>query len=91
MRSHSALRQRVRSVSDLIRNKVSLVPEGIDRIRVVEIVGLDTVGPAELKQGTNVLVLKVVNEGTCWQGCVRLVDAAGRPAQGIRVRLTQEP
>jgi hypothetical protein len=32
----------------------------------------------------------VVNETGNWEGCVRLVDAAGRPAQGIRVKLTPE-
>jgi WD40 repeat protein/serine/threonine protein kinase len=51
---------------------------------------LDTI-PVVLQQGTNVLVFKVVHESGGWQGCVRLVDAAGRPAQGIRVKLTPEP
>jgi hypothetical protein len=55
------------------------------------IVGLDTVGPLSLRQGTNVLVFKVVNEGSGWQGCVRLVDDAGHPVSGIRVKLTPEP
>jgi hypothetical protein len=49
---------------------------------------LDTVGPVTLRQGTNVLVFKVVNEAYGWQGFVRLVDDAGRPADGIRVKLT---
>ena len=49
---------------------------------------LDTVGPVSLKQGVNVLLFKVVNEVAHWEGCVRLVDDAGLPAQGIRVRLT---
>jgi WD40 repeat protein/serine/threonine protein kinase len=49
---------------------------------------LDTVGPVALKQGVNVLVLKVVNDVGAWEGCVRLVDDAGLPVQGIRVRLT---
>jgi hypothetical protein len=53
--------------------------------------GLDTAGPVALEQGTNVLVFKVVNETLNWEGCVRLVDAVGRPAQGIRSRLTPEP
>jgi hypothetical protein len=55
------------------------------------LVGLDTVGPLSLRQGANVLVFKVVNEGSGWQGCVRLVDDAGRPVPDIRVKLTQEP
>ena len=49
---------------------------------------LDTVGPVALKRGTNVLLLKVVNETGQWEGCARLVDDAGRPAEGIRVKLT---
>ena len=48
---------------------------------------LDTVGPVALKQGINVLLLKVVNEGGIWEGCARPVDDAGLPAQGIRVKL----
>jgi len=51
---------------------------------------LDTVGPVALELGTNVLIFKVVNESLDWEGCVRLVDEAGRPAQGIRVKLTPE-
>jgi hypothetical protein len=53
--------------------------------------GLDTVGPVALQQGTNLLVFKVVNIGGNWLGCVRLVDEAGRPAQGIHYTLTPEP
>ncbi len=55
------------------------------------LVGLDTVGPLSLRQGTNVLLFKVVNEGSGWQGCVRLVDDSGRPVSDIHVKLTPEP
>src|SRR5262249_11362062 len=48
---------------------------------------LDTVGPVALKQGINVFLFKVVNEVGDWEGCARLADDAGRPAQGIRVKL----
>jgi WD40 repeat protein len=48
---------------------------------------LDTVGPLALQQGTNVLLIKVVNGGGLWEVCARLVDDAGLPAQGIRVKL----
>jgi hypothetical protein len=41
-----------------------------------------------LERGINVLLLKVVNETGSWKGCVRLVDEAGRPAEGIRVKLS---
>jgi hypothetical protein len=51
------------------------------------LVTLDTVGPVGLKRGINVLVFKVVNETGQWEGCARLVDDAGRPVQGIRVKL----
>jgi WD40 repeat protein len=49
---------------------------------------LDTAGPVALEQGTNVLVLKVVNEGWSWECCARLVDGEGRPVEGLRVKLT---
>ena len=49
---------------------------------------LDTVGPVGLKRGINVLLFKVVNETGQWEGCARLVDDAGRPVQGLRVKLT---
>jgi WD40 repeat protein/tRNA A-37 threonylcarbamoyl transferase component Bud32 len=52
------------------------------------LVTLDTVGPVGLKRGINVLLLKVVNETGQWEGCARLVDDAGRPVQGLRVKLT---
>jgi hypothetical protein len=48
----------------------------------------DAVGPVQLKAGINVLVLKVVNETEGWEGSARLVDEAGRPAEGLRVKLT---
>jgi hypothetical protein len=48
---------------------------------------LDAVGPVRLERGINVLLLKVVNEKESWQCCARLVDDAGRPAGGLRVRL----
>jgi hypothetical protein len=51
------------------------------------LLGLDIKGPVVLEKGTNVLVFKVVNEELDWEGCVRLVDAAGRPAKDIRVKL----
>jgi hypothetical protein len=53
-----------------------------------ELVALDTVGPVALEPGTNVLLLKVVTERGGWEGCARLVDDAGLPAQGLRVKLT---
>jgi hypothetical protein len=52
------------------------------------LLALDTVGPVELKQGINVLLFKVVNETEGWKFCARLVDEAGRPVEGLRVKLT---
>ncbi len=49
---------------------------------------LETVRPVSLKRGVNVLLFKVVNETGQWEGCARLVDDAGRPVQGLRVKLT---
>jgi hypothetical protein len=48
----------------------------------------DTVRPVRLKRGVNVLLFKVVNESGQWEGLARLVDDAGRPVQGLRVKLT---
>ena len=49
---------------------------------------LDTIGPVSLKPGTNVLLLKVVNESANWEASARLMDDAGRPAEGIHLKLT---
>jgi hypothetical protein len=49
---------------------------------------LDTVGPVTLKRGNNVLLLKVANETGQWEGCARLIDDAGRPVQGLFVKLS---
>jgi hypothetical protein len=54
------------------------------------LVALDVIGPVTLHQGTNVLVLKVVNETMEWEGCARFVDPEGNPVQGLSVRLTPE-
>jgi WD40 repeat protein/serine/threonine protein kinase len=55
------------------------------------LIALDPAGPVRLHKGTNVLVLKVVNEGEAWLGCARFVDAEGNPAKGLRYSLTPEP
>jgi hypothetical protein len=70
--------------------KVYLNGEQIYRFLARSLGQLDTTRPIVLKQGTNLLVFKVVNEPGDWQGCVRLVDKAGRPANGIRVKLAPE-
>jgi hypothetical protein len=54
------------------------------------LVALDPVGPLRLRKGTNVLVFKVVNQRSGWQGCLRFVDPEGNPAVGLRVSLTTE-
>jgi hypothetical protein len=43
-----------------------------------------------LKQGLNVLVFKVVNETSAWEGSVRLTDRDGKPVKGIKVTLDPE-
>jgi hypothetical protein len=48
---------------------------------------LNTIGPLSLERGVNVLLIKVANESGQWEGCLRLVDDAGRPVQGLRVKL----
>jgi WD40 repeat protein len=44
-----------------------------------------------LKAGLNVLVFKVVNFTSLWQGSIRFTDAEGKPVKGIRVTLTPPP
>ena len=69
--------------------KVYLNGREIDQVRLTRsLATLDTVGPVSLKRGINVLLLKVVNETGLWEGCARLVDDAGRPVQGLRVKRT---
>jgi hypothetical protein len=55
-----------------------------------ELLAVDPVGPVTLRKGTNVLVLKVVNEMIQWEGCARFVDLDGNPIPGLQVRLTPE-
>jgi WD40 repeat protein/serine/threonine protein kinase len=58
------------------------------RFRAVQ--ALDPIGPVRLRKGTNVLVLKVVNELYEWEGCARFVDGDGNPVPGLRIQLTPE-
>jgi hypothetical protein len=45
-------------------------------------------GKVALKKGVNVFVFKVTNEQNAWQGAMRLLDKAGAPLKGIKVKLT---
>jgi hypothetical protein len=45
---------------------------------------LDAVEGITLHRGTNVLVLKVVNQEVDWKGAVRLVDRDGRRVRGVQ-------
>ncbi len=47
---------------------------------------VDSIGPIRLEAGTNVLVLKVVNETANWEAVARLTDDQGRPLDGIVVK-----
>jgi hypothetical protein len=42
----------------------------------------------KLQKGLNIVVFKVVNEKVDWSGCMRFVDANGRPIKGLKVKLT---
>jgi len=66
-------------IPDLVRNKVSLVPKGIDRIRVVEIVGLDL----QADGGTHVARTGEV-------GRVRIVGHKSKGRTNKRLRLAIE-
>jgi WD40 repeat protein/serine/threonine protein kinase len=54
------------------------------------LVALDPAGPVSLRQGTNVVIFKVMNQNADWLGCLRFVDREGNPAMGLRVSLTAE-
>ena len=45
-------------------------------------------GRITLKKGVNVIVFKVLNEQNSWQGAMRLIDKAGAPLKGIRIKLS---
>ena len=47
----------------------------------------DRVPDIALKAGLNVLVFKVVNTVSLWQGSIRFTDAQGYPVKGIKVTL----
>src|SRR5262249_26215806 len=51
---------------------------------------LEPSGPVTLHKGTNVLVLKVVNDGANWEDGLRLDDREDNPVGGLQVRLTPE-
>jgi hypothetical protein len=48
-------------------------------------------GKVSLDKGVNVLVFKVINAGDNWQGCVRFLDAAGKPVTDLRVAAAPPP
>jgi hypothetical protein len=52
------------------------------------VVDQDRVPDLALNAGVNVLVFKVVNEVSDWQGSIRFTDAQGNPVKGIKVTLT---
>jgi hypothetical protein len=45
----------------------------------------DSATNVSLKKGTNILVLKVVNEENNWQGSVRFLSAAGKPVTDLKI------
>ena len=49
----------------------------------------DTTEDVTLKEGTNTLVFKVVNEGMDWSGCVRFIDKDGNPVKNLKVLLAR--
>jgi hypothetical protein len=51
---------------------------------------LEPIGPVTLRQGRNVLMLKVVEDWCNWLGCARFVDLESNPVQGLQVRLTPD-
>jgi hypothetical protein len=77
-------------VGGVDRAKVYLNRQGIYQSRSSQFAVrlLDAVGPVRLERGINVLVLKVAKDTGEWQCSARLVDDAGRPAEGLHARLS---
>jgi hypothetical protein len=50
----------------------------------------DSVPDLALNAGLNVLVFKVVNEGSGWMGTIRFADVQGNPISGIKTTLDPE-
>jgi WD40 repeat protein len=48
----------------------------------------DAISGITLNAGSNVVVLKVVNELADWKGSIRLTDGKGNPVRGITITLT---
>jgi misacylated tRNA(Ala) deacylase len=73
-------RQDAFQIPDLIRTKINLLPEGIQKVRVVEIVGLDT----QADGGTHV-------NNTSEVGMIRVVDykSKGKINKRIYIELTE--
>ena len=44
------------------------------------------IGGLTLNKGTNVLLVKVINEGGAWQGCARFTDKAGKPVKDLKIK-----
>ncbi|MBL9137377.1 MAG: hypothetical protein JNK85_16010 [Verrucomicrobiales bacterium] len=45
-------------------------------------------GRVTLKKGVNVIVFKIINEQNSWQGAMRLLDKAGKPLAGVKIRVS---
>lgn len=45
----------------------------------------DKIEGLTLTKGANIIVMKVINESNNWQGCLRLVDKAGKPVEGLKI------
>ena len=43
-------------------------------------------GKVTLKKGVNVIVFKIINELNSWQGAMRLLDKAGAPLKGLKIK-----
>jgi hypothetical protein len=71
--------------------KVYLNGQEVYKAIVPSLAALEPAGPVRLRKGTNVLVLKVVNEGGPWHGCARFTDREGRPIEGLRVSVMPSP
>src|SRR5262249_37221552 len=68
--------------------KIYLNSEPVYEFRFLNTGLLKESGPVQLRQGTNVLVFKVLNGRGPWSGSIRFVTKDGKPVPGIKVTLT---
>jgi len=76
IRTATLPREEAFNIPDLIRTKINLLPEGINEIRIVEIIGLDL----QADGGTHV-------KNTCEVGTIQVIDYKSKGKINKRIYL----